>query len=81
MSYAKKLHTYLLTKRELDLETLKSYIQVEMETSDYVQELADVIGIDAVDCLDALETLDGTGKIRITPQIEGYIDHIEVYDR
>lgn len=49
-----------------------------METSDYVQELADALDMDAVACLDALETLDWTGWIRILPQMQGYIDAIEV---
>lgn len=79
MSDTRKLYTYLLGIRELDLDTLKSWIQVGMETSDYVEELADVLDIDAVDCLDALETLEGTGRIRILPEMEGYIDAIEVF--
>lgn len=80
MSDTKKVHDYLLTKRELDLDTLKSRIEVDMDYCDYVQEIADELGMDAVDCLDAVEELAARKKICFIPEMDACIDYIEVYD-
>ena len=80
MSDTRKLYNYLLSKRELCLDTLRSRIPVKMEYSDYVVLLAGELGMDPVRCLEAMEELEGLGRIRIMPQMEGYIDSIEVYD-
>ena len=80
MSDTRKLYNYLLSKRELDLDTLKSRIQVKMEYADYVVLLAGELGMDPVRCLEAVEELEGLGRICILlPQMEGYIEFIEVY--
>lgn len=80
MSVAKKVHNYLLTQRELDLDTLQSRIVVDMDYCDYVQEIADELGMDAVDCLDAVEELAAREKICFIPEMHACIDYIEVYD-
>ena len=73
-----RLYQYLLTQRELDLDTLKSTIQVNEDYSDYVEYLAKALGIKAPDCLECFQALEAEESIFIMPQMNSHIDTIEI---
>ena len=73
-----QVYDYLKTKRELNIDTLKSTIQVNQDYSDYVQELADELGIDGDDCLQIFQELEALEYIFCMPQMECWIEYIEI---
>ena len=78
MDHITQVYDYLKSKRDLNLDTLVATIQVGCDYSDYVQSVADELDIDADDCLEAFQALEAHERIWIMPQMEPYIDYIEV---
>ena len=78
-----RIYDHFLSIRELDLDTLKSWIEVDQDTLDWKIALEEAVGIEAVDMLEAVDTLIASDKIRILPEdweLLGWIDRIAVYD-
>ena len=73
-----QVYEHLKTKRELNIDTLKSTIPVGQDYSDYVQELADELGIDGEDCLEIFQELEAHEYIHCMPQMDSWIDYIEI---
>ena len=78
MATAQQVYEHLKTKRELNIDTLKSTISVNQDYSDYVESLADELGIDGDDCFDILQELEALEYIYCMPQMEPWIDYIEI---
>ena len=73
-----QVYEYLKTKRELNIDTLKSTIPVNQDYSDYVESLADELGIDEDDCLEILQESEALEYIFCMPQADSWIDYIEI---
>ena len=73
-----RLYQYLLTQRELNLDTLKSTIQVDCDYSEYVEYLAKELGMKEPDCFECLQALEAHEDIFIMPGTDSHIDYIEI---
>ena len=73
-----QVYEHLKTKRELNIDTLKSTITVNQDYSDFVDELAGDLGIDECDCLEIFQELEALEYIFCMPQMDSWIDYIEI---
>ena len=73
-----QVYEFLKTKRELNIDTLKSTITVNQDYSEFVDELADDLGIGENDCLEILQELEALEYIFCMPQTDSWIDYIEI---
>ena len=78
MATTQQVYDFLKTKRELNIDTLKSTITVNQDYSDYVESLADDLGINENDCLEILQELEALEYIFCMPQAESWIDYIKI---
>ena len=78
MATTQQVYEHLKTKRELNIDTLKSTITVNQDYSDFVDELADDLGIDECDCLEIFQELEALEYIFCMPQMDSWIDYIEI---
>ena len=74
----RQVYDFLKTKRELNIDTLKSTITVNQDYSDYVESLADDLGINENDCLEIMQELEALEYIFCMPQADSWIDYIEI---
>lgn len=80
MNTTRQVHDYLKGKRNLDLDTMISTIEVDCDYDSFVESVAIALGIDADECLEAFQVLEAHDRIILMPQMEPYIEYIEVYD-
>ena len=78
MTTTQQVYDFLKTKRELNIDTLKSTIPVNQDYSDFVDELADDLDIDECDCLEIFQELEALEYIFCMPQADSWIDYIEI---
>ena len=78
MATTQQVYEHLKTKRELNIDTLKSTIPVNQDYSDYVESLADDLDIDECDCLEIFQELEALEYIFCMPQMDSWIDYIEI---
>ena len=78
MATTQQVYNFLKTKRELNIDTLKSTIPVNQDYSDFVESLADDLGIDECDCLEIFQELEALEYIFCMPQADSWIDYIKI---
>ena len=77
---ADQLHDHFLETCVFDSHTFTRTIYVDMETTEYLELLAEELDVDRDALETALRELKTLERIAIEPQIEPHIDTIEVYD-